>query len=173
MVWPSLVSTYIRGYICTVCIFNEYPFVGRQTVVVACSTGHRTSVTWELSAPIPGLNTRVNLIDLHLYPAFSAYRTPTVLLLSNWDSMLFSWSYIYYGNRTVYPVVVRNICDYILYLSLYITMEIGPFWYDFGYEKRPIRSYIHSIYIYMTPIVSDSIYYYGNRTVLMEFIMQN
>ena len=57
----------------------------------------------------------------------SAYRTPTVLFLSNWDSMLFSWSYIYYGNRTVYAVVVRNICDYILYLSLYITMEIGPF----------------------------------------------
>ena len=29
--------------------------------------------------------------------------------------------------RTVYAVVVKNICDYILYLSLYITMEIGPF----------------------------------------------
>ena len=32
---------------------------------------------------------------------------------------------------------------------------------------------ISIIYIYMTQSVSDFIYYYGNGTVLMEFIMQN
>ena len=46
MVWPSLVFRYIWGYICAACTLSECPFVGGQAVVVVCSIGHRTAVTW-------------------------------------------------------------------------------------------------------------------------------
>ena len=58
--------SYLWGYICVVCTLSECPCVGGQDRDQA--GGHSMFVTWKFSTSISGLNTRVNLSDLHLYP---------------------------------------------------------------------------------------------------------